>query len=368
MSSGATHTVAIAPVHSKEAVDVTALRPTSDEALPDKPVRYAHGGSSASGHNPEARPGEISSAMLGPPINLLTDSLPDWRWEHEAGQWRSYPLDDAVRLDHYWQAYVGLQARGEAEPHLARLRLLRREAIVDFVAMTCQVGGGRPRGLERRIREVGWLSNIYFFEAFKDAMGTAGVDVESSAEEMFDFRYNQDFRTMHDDGRALFRGGQPYTLPIGWMRFAVNVRGQYDQANNQWLKEDETGWAVAYHGTAGESLPGILCSGFRVGSRQKFEKETGAGIYCTPWIGVAQHYSRPKEMGGHSVQIVLQLRVKPSAIRPITSSTATEFEKKYWVINDPADIRAYGVLLRELPLEDYVPPEVMVFGKDWDKK
>eukprot|EP00446_Apocalathium_sp_SHHI-4_P006340 CAMPEP_0177153934 /NCGR_PEP_ID=MMETSP0367-20130122/1362_1 /TAXON_ID=447022 ORGANISM="Scrippsiella hangoei-like, Strain SHHI-4" /NCGR_SAMPLE_ID=MMETSP0367 /ASSEMBLY_ACC=CAM_ASM_000362 /LENGTH=217 /DNA_ID=CAMNT_0018599163 /DNA_START=14 /DNA_END=664 /DNA_ORIENTATION=- len=206
--------------------------------------------------------------------------------------------------------------------------------------MTCQVGGGRPRKLQRNIHDPGWLSNTFFFQAFKDALKRAGVSVESSAEEMFVFQFNQDFRGMRDDGRQLVRGGQRYELPIGWKRFAVNVKGQYDDGNNDWLREDETGWAVA------------------------FEKDTGAGIYCTQWIDVAQHYSKPQRLEGHWVQIVLQLRVKPSAIRPVTDAKATDFERKYWVVNDPSEIRAYGVLIREFSLAEYIPPEVMVFGRD----
>ncbi|CAE8585311.1 unnamed protein product, partial [Polarella glacialis] len=62
----------------------------------------------------------------------------------------------------------------------------------------------------------------------------------------------------------------------------------------------------------------------------------------------------------HCVQIVLQLRVRPSAIRKV--STGTDFEKKYWVINDPQDMRAYGVLIRELPLDEYVSALEAVFG------
>jgi len=230
--------------------------------------------------------------------------------------------------------------------------------------MTCQAGGGRPRRLDRQLKSAGLLSNRYFFEAFKAALALSGVSVENKPEEMFDFIFNQDFTQMRDDGRPLLRGGQPYTLPVGWKRFAVSVKGLYDNGDNSWLKEDDSGWAVAYHGTAGDSLPGILCAGFRVGDRQKFEKETGAGIYCTPWIDVAQHYSKPKMLEGHSVQVVLQLRVRPSAIKLITDPKATEFERKYWVINNPDDIRAYGVLIREFGLLDWIPPEAKVYGND----
>jgi len=241
---------------------------------------------------------------------------------------------------------------------------MKKSGVVDFAAMTCQVGTGRARALKRQLTEVGWLSNLYFYEAFKAALEASGVRVETHAQDTFDFRFNQDFRDMKDDGRKMTRGGQVYELPIGWKRFAVKVKGSYDNGDNAWLREDESGWAVAYHGTAGESLPGILSSGFHVGDRQKFKGETGAGVYCTPWIDVAQHYSKPKELKGHYVQIVLQLRVKPSAIRHVTDSAATAFERKYWVINDPDHIRAYGVLIREFALTDYIPPEAMVYGMD----
>mmetsp|Transcript_115928 Transcript_115928/g.322816 ORF Transcript_115928/g.322816 Transcript_115928/m.322816 type:complete len:381 (+) Transcript_115928:79-1221(+) len=308
----------------------------------------------------------IKDSMLGPPRDLIADDLPDWMFELEPGKWKSYPLEESIELDRYWSVYSEAQWSGKPSPrpYLAKVHLMKRDGLVDFVKMTCQVGGGRPRSLKREVRESDWLSSAYFFEAFKAALKSAGVQVENTPEQMFDFRFNQDFRGLQDDGRKLFRGGEPYELPLGWKRFAVNVKGQYDKGDNSWLKEDDTGWAVAYHGTAKDSLPGILCMGFRVGDRQKFAKETGAGVYCTPWIEVAQHYSKPQRHDGHTVQIVLQLRVRPSAIRHITDPKATDFERKYWVVNRPEDIRAYGVLVRELPLSHYVPPEVMVYGKD----
>jgi len=313
--------------------------------------------------NTDVEAAYIRWGELGPPCSMLSDDLPDWRFELDASKWKSYTLEDSIVLDRFMEAFRKKQAIEEDPPRLAKVRLLRKECIVDLQALTCQVGDSRPRKLQRHAVKSGWLSNRYFFEAFKAALAGSGVTVDAHPEEMFDFRFNQDFRNLADDGRKLMRGGQPYQLPLGWKRFAVNVKGQYDDGDNKWLKEDDSGWAVAYHGTTGEGLTGILCTGFRVGDRQKFENDTGAGIYCTPLIDVAQHYSKPKKYQGHTVQIVLQLRVKPSAIKHITDSSATPFEKKYWVINNPAHIRAYGVLIRELSLLDYVPPEVMVYGK-----
>jgi len=304
----------------------------------------------------------ITRQMLGPPPDDFADALPSWSWEVGAGKWKNYSLEESLLLDRYWQVFVESKERG---PLLCNARVkLKTEVSINFARMTSRAKGARPRKIRRATTDPGWLSNAYFFKAFTEALNDAGIEVKNTPEEMFEFCHNQDFRGMADDGRKLHRGGQPYELPVGWKRFAVNVKGQYDDGNNRWLKEDDSGWAVAYHGTAPEGLPGILCTGFRVGDRQKFEGSTGKGVYCTQWIDVAQHYSKPRTLGDHDVQIVLQLRVKPSAIRKITDGKATAFEKKYWVINSPGDIRAYGVLLREWPLSQWVPPEIMVYGAD----
>lgn len=302
----------------------------------------------------------ISGASL-PRYDAFADEEPEWKWEKAAGEWRSYPLHDSIELEQYWKAF---KSAGEGSARLAKLTLLRHEVIVDFAKMSTQVGDGRPRMIQRSVKAADWLNNAFFVDAFKDALSKAGIAVESSAEDMFDFRYVQDFRAVTDDGRKTSRGGQPYSLPFGWKRFAVHVRGAYDDGDNSWLREDENGWAVAYHGTSKEGLPGILSAGFQVGDRQKFADDVGTGVYCTPTIEVAQHYSKPTLLKGHSVQIVLQLRVKPESIRPVSDPKVTDFERKYWVINNPANIRAYGVLIRELPLADWIPPEVMVYGRD----
>mmetsp|Transcript_43688 Transcript_43688/g.112849 ORF Transcript_43688/g.112849 Transcript_43688/m.112849 type:complete len:394 (-) Transcript_43688:57-1238(-) len=335
--------------------------PSRKEEPDDEPTGEASGyianGAAAGGKT------FISTAELGPAASLMDPTQPDWRFELERGKWKSYTLEDSLDLDRYWQAFCKKQKEGTPQVCLAQVNLMKKLGLVDFEAMTCQVGSGRPRKLDRQLKEVGWLSNTYFWEAFKAALAAGGQEVNQRAEDVFDFRWNQDFRGMKDDGRPLFRGGQRYELPMGWKRFAVHVRGLYDGGDNSWLGEDDSGWAVAYHGTSGAGLAGILSSGFNVGGRQKFEKDTGAGVYCTPFLNIAQHYSKPQMQDGKSVQIVLQLRVRPSAIKHITDPKATEFEKKYWVMNNPEDIRAYGVLIRELSIMDYICPEEMVFGR-----
>jgi|EP01043_Picozoa_sp_COSAG02_P046648 hypothetical protein len=80
--------------------------------------------------------------------------------------------------------------------------------------------------------------NKFFWNAFKSTMKTAGHQVGTAeASDVFDFRFNEDFRDIRDTGQKLYRGGEPYELPIGWKRYAVNVKGKYDGGDNTWLRQ-----------------------------------------------------------------------------------------------------------------------------------
>lgn len=333
----------------------------ADDEPPSKKAKTSVAVVPASKTTSPAGGDHITEEMLGPVANLLVESQPDWRFELDKGKWRSYRPEDSIELDRYWKVFVAAKDKEGCAPHIAKLRVMKKDVEVDFSAMTCRMGSGLPRAVERHIVDPGWLTNSYFCKAFMDALGSAAMGSETLVEDTFDFRFNQDFSEVKDDGRELFRGGERYLLPVGWKRFSVKVHGKYDDGDNSWLKEDESGWAVCYHGTSESSLPGILSTGFKAGPGQKFSAETGTGIYCTPWIDVAQHYSEPKPVDGHCVQVVLQLRVRPSAIKKVTKAP-TEIENKYWVINDPKDIRAYGVLIRELAISDFEPALLKVYG------
>lgn len=287
------------------------------------------------------------------------DCRPDWKFELEKGKWRSYSSEESMQLDRYWEAYTTEVRNGNPNPpHVARIQLMRKSGTIDFANMTCSLGGSRPRTISRDVIQPDWLSDDFFFEAFTSIMSAAGVEVENGPDEVFDYRFNQDYRRATFDGRkTLKRGGQPYDLPIGWKRFAINIQGLYSDPTGTWIKDDDSGWAVAYHGISKESLPNILDAGFRFGSRQATTLEAGTGISVSPWIGVAQQYSKPYKHSGRDIQMVLQLRVRPSAIRPNSKSKVSEFERRFWVIRKLEDIRACGVIVREhteLPLAHYI--------------
>lgn len=212
--------------------------------------------------------------------------------------------------------------------------------------------------------EKDWLTNEFFFNAFTQVLRShGGFGVTPSAEEIFEFRFNQDWREFRKDGvhEVLTRGGEQYCVPVGWKKFAVRASGKYDGGDDSWLGLDGNPgeWAVAYHGTKHNCLPGILLSGFQVGGRQVFADmdavggvKAGVGIYCSPNIDdVAAHenYATPATANGHSAQFVMQCRVRPGAIKKLFRAGNCGLRVPWdqiWVVNDPEDIRPYAVLVR----------------------
>merc|ERR1712176_426169 len=120
----------------------------------------------------------------------------------------------------------------------AQMKLSGKAVVVDFQRSRVTIAAGQPKDLRRQLQKCDWLSNLFFWDAFRDVLSAGGVDVTASPEEIFDFRFNQDFRKMKDTGRVLSRGGHSYKIPVGWKRFAMNVKGQYDSGDNSWLAKE----------------------------------------------------------------------------------------------------------------------------------
>mmetsp|Transcript_20913 Transcript_20913/g.38169 ORF Transcript_20913/g.38169 Transcript_20913/m.38169 type:complete len:374 (-) Transcript_20913:58-1179(-) len=200
-----------------------------------------------------------------------------------------------------------------------------------------------------------WLNNDFFFRAFIHVMGDSGHVVKALAHEIFDFRWNQDFRSK-GAVETLIRGGVDYREPVGWKKFAVRVMGQYE-GGNTWLRLDGAPgeWAVAYHGTQVSLMPRILTAGLQAGERQAYKdfkdqrtgERIGCGIYCTPDIATAAEFSPLVEFEGRKLQFVFQCRVRPEAIKRIHEEVGRE-SGAYWLINSADDIRPYGVMVREV--------------------
>lgn len=217
-----------------------------------------------------------------------------------------------------------------------------------------------------------WLTNDFFWQLYQQAckMG-GGRPTECSQYELFDFRYNADFR-MDREPRVSRRGGVLYREPKGWKTFAINTRQKYNDQN--WLGD----WAVAYHGCPLKVVPKILETGFRPGPLQgtkncndcRTGEEVGTGIFCSPNIAVCECYSNGEEGKNKGAActvrctdgkkrklfVAIQCLVNPARIRrPIRTFAKCNDEEVMgvngvfeWVINNPDDIRPVAVMVRDM--------------------
>ena len=66
----------------------------------------------------------------------------------------------------------------------------------------------------------------------------------------------------------------------------------------------------------------------------------GRGIYCSPHIQVCigGYSGNGVQVGNERYYLVFQCRVNPKAIKVCSNH-------EYWVLNQPKDIRPYGVIL-----------------------
>ncbi|XP_063068763.1 uncharacterized protein LOC134460246 [Engraulis encrasicolus] len=181
-------------------------------------------------------------------------------------------------------------------------------------------------------------------------------------EEFFDPKYDFDFRDLSDSDSECERGGEPYKRPFGWNRIALRVWGKYywndwlGGGKREWRNESVDGeWPVAYHGTTFGGAKGIIQEGFKAGPRAKY----GRGVYCTPYINVAERKGYTKTFtslkSGKTYKIALQSRINPE-YRQICDE-----EKKYWLIPVPEGtsaeeerdivdnaLRPYGILFKKI--------------------
>lgn len=163
----------------------------------------------------------------------------------------------------------------------------------------------------------------------------------------FDF----DFTNVKDDGRTFIRGGEPYRRPYGWKRFALRVNGKYE--DDVWLGDrgqrtssSNGEWPVSYHGTSEHNAKLIADVGYDLTKGKRFA--FGHGIYSTPELSVAETYATRFEHEGKTYLMVLQNRVNPSTLKKVHGNDTKLGE--YWISPDQADVRPYGVLVKEVSL------------------
>lgn len=163
-------------------------------------------------------------------------------------------------------------------------------------------------------------------------------------DDLLDPSYDYDFRGIDDRNQKFYRGGLEYKRPIGWKRYALKVNERYE--NDKWLGDSgksngDTEWAVSYHGTKHQNMKSIYDNGYRVGYNNAY----GVGVYCTPNIETAAEYSEEfTGDDGKKYKIVLQNRVKPSAIKKASDNGGPD---DYWYIENGKNIRPYSICVKE---------------------
>lgn len=183
--------------------------------------------------------------------------------------------------------------------------------------------------------------NLYY-----GRMVVGGGDEFYIADDFLDPSYDYDFRGLNDGNQKFYRGGLEYKRPCGWKRYALKVNGKFE--NDLWLGDtgksnNDSEWAVSYHGTKQNFVDSICQTGLRPGHNNFY----GVGVYCSPNIDTAAGYSSDfTGYDGKKYRVVFQNRVKPSAIRKASDKNGPI---DYWYIEDGKDIRSYGICVKEFP-------------------
>ncbi|UJR16916.1 hypothetical protein I4U23_003814 [Adineta vaga] len=180
----------------------------------------------------------------------------------------------------------------------------------------------------------------------------------------FDERGNKVF-----ENQNTFKVGPPgrqqtYIQPGGWARYGLKVLGRY--GSDDWLHPfgNPGNWYKAYHGTGrargsdfgkadGDIKTDYACVDALANIHAKgFQKARvhvhGEGVYCSPdptfpdtdGNGYVRTVKLNTKQGEKHFRCMLQVAVNPDGV------TFTSMEK-IWLVQDPKDIRTYGILIRE---------------------
>ncbi|ETO18439.1 hypothetical protein RFI_18826, partial [Reticulomyxa filosa] len=172
----------------------------------------------------------------------------------------------------------------------------------------------------------------------------------------FNEKFHRDYTYLSEEDRQPYvRGGRTYYLPLGWKRYALNVK-KMSPGNEQTKKEgekqkeeEEEGrkkeedieeWCIGYHGTDMRFLPSILrdqlvtpgtvlsMSGYQLSipdghiteSQLHGDEDFTNNVFVSPCINYCTYpaYLRSVQLDPSSqifTHLILMLRVKPSAIK-----------------------------------------------------
>ena len=159
-----------------------------------------------------------------------------------------------------------------------------------------------------------------------------------------------------------FRGKEIYDPPYNWLGLGLSVLGKFDDGNDDWLEDisEESEWAIAYRGISSKNQEHIkdMLKHFieernleiaRINFKDKFGKKLNdkrhwgtieSGIYMTPYIKIAEKYTKTISFNNKNYKVLLMAKVKVSEIKEPKNSN-------FWVL-DNDKIRIYRVLFKEI--------------------
>lgn len=231
------------------------------------------------------------------------------------------------------------------------VRLLPNETIADLKHVI-QDAEGIPLDQQKLIFAGQMLENTRALSDYNIQMGSTlqlvlrlsgggGWVLDPSSR---DPQYDYDFTSLKDENKTFYRGGEKYTRPCGWKRYAIKVSDRYE--NQIWLgKSNNTGeWPVSYHGTGKNQAKTIAMDGYDLSKGKRFL--FGQGVYSTPDINVASKYAKRFSHEGDTYLVVLQNRVNPATLIKLSANQTHVGE--YWISPSDTDIRPYGICIRKL--------------------
>ena len=166
------------------------------------------------------------------------------------------------------------------------------------------------------------------------------------ADEDLDPQYN--FCYPEKDYLNFSRGGKPFKRPVSWQKFAIKVKGKYE--NDIWLGTMASTnrtfsvygeWPVSYHGTSLEAADHIASRGFEL--RKSRREAYGKGIYSSPDPEVAEGYAKKFMHEGKEYKLMFMNRVNMNN----TNEVLTEFGM-YYITSNENSIRPYAILIKQV--------------------
>ena len=170
----------------------------------------------------------------------------------------------------------------------------------------------------------------------------------------FDYRGN----TLYPNSSFnIIRGTELYDPPYGYIGIGLNVIGKYDNGNDDWLNNNFSGWAIAYHNISSKISSDkiklllnfiITKDGIKKGI-SNFKSElndkrnwgkVGEGIYLTPNIKNAEKYTGIISFNNKKYKVIFMAKVYIKGIREPENSNL-------WVL-DEKNIRIYRILFKEI--------------------